>query len=107
MQRSEFPPHRSLCEGYLTVKNVPGAPISSSKGPQGALSLSLFASPSRIGRVPSVLPGCIPSALARKIQPYSCRYTRAITGHFGVLVPRNIIGASKCGDALKTQPADS
>jgi len=41
MQRSEFPPHRSACEGYLTVKNVSGASISSSKGPQGALSLSL------------------------------------------------------------------
>jgi len=42
MQWSEFPPYRSVCEVYQTVKNVPGAPISSlvgSKGPRGSLPL--------------------------------------------------------------------
>lgn len=74
MQRSELPPHRSVHGGYLTVKNVPGAPMLSSgvrKGPRDPLSFSLSN-----GRVPSGYPADIPSASVRKVRPQLQIYTR-------------------------------
>lgn len=113
MQRSEFPLHRSVCEGYLTVKNVPGAPIS--KGPRDSLSLflpPLFSfslsngvRPFRYRREHS-LPH------SREKYSHSCRYTLVqLRGYLGpppprftgVFTPRSIGWVSKRGESLKTR----